>query len=322
MLTVLRRVGARIGLARYTVGLICVTFLLLLAGGLVHNTRSSLACPDWPLCFGSAFPKMEGGVLVEHGHRLLATSVGIGTIVLLIALVRRARRTREHELAWLGAGALGLVIFQGVLGGLTVIYRLPTLVSTAHLATSMLFFATLIYIRFRLQPTSVRPRASLGEPLVRASALAAGVVYVQMLMGALMRHLGAGLACTDLPFCAAGVWPTGAHPAVLLHAAHRLAAFVVLAAALWVAVVAVRTTQHRAARRLALIAPFLVLVQATLGWFSISTFLDVIPVTAHLGVAALLLADLVSLHLIARGPRRAADLDVITIAPHAVQVHA
>src|SRR5512140_2903323 len=82
-------------LFRYAIGLAGLTFCLLIVGGLVHNTRSSLACPDWPLCFGSAFPKMEGGVLVEHSHRLLATTVGLGTIGLLIGLWRRARRTAD-----------------------------------------------------------------------------------------------------------------------------------------------------------------------------------------------------------------------------------
>ena len=293
-------------LRRYALALLGLTFGLLLVGGLVHNTRSSLACPDWPLCFGSAFPKMEGGILVEHGHRLLATAVGLGTIGLLVGLWRRARKTGERGLRGLGASLLALVIAQGVLGGLTVIYRLPTLVSTAHLACSMLFFSLLIYINFRLRPTMVRPRASLGRRLVRASAIGAVAVYLQMLVGALMRHLGAGLACTDLPLCAGGLWPFGAHPSVLLHATHRLLAVLVFSLVCWIAVVTFRSTEHRAARLLSLVAPLLVAIQGVLGWLSVSTFLDVVPVTAHLGVAALILADLVTLHLVARAPSRAA----------------
>ena len=287
-------------LRRYTLALIGLTFTLLVIGGLVHNTRSSLACPDWPLCFGSAFPKMEGGILVEHGHRLIATAVGLGTIGLLVGLWRRARRTGEKDLRILGVLALSLVIAQGLLGGLTVIFRLPTLVSTAHLATSMLFFSLLIYTWFRLRPTPIRRHDTQSPALVRASAVAVVVVYAQMLIGALMRHLGAGLACTDLPLCRGQVWPSGAHPNVLLHVTHRLSAFVVLGVVLWTALVA-RRADNRTARNLAVMAPALVLVQATLGWFSISTFLDVVPVTLHLGVAALLLADLVALHLTARG---------------------
>ncbi len=298
--------------ARFLLGL---TFCLLLAGGLVHNTRSSLACPDWPLCFGSAFPKMEGGVLIEHGHRLLATLVGLGTIVLLAGLWRRARRGGDPALLRLGGLALALVVAQGVLGGLTVIYRLPTLVSTAHLAVSLLFFSLLIYINFRLAPTSLRPRTPLAAPLVRAATIAPVFAFVQILTGALMRHLGAGLACTDLPLCQGGLWPSGAHPNVLLHAGHRLFAVVVFAVACWVAAVAWRTTRHRTARLLATCAPLLVLAQGVLGWLSISSFLDVVPVTAHLGVAALLLADLVALRLVAAPPRQIAAFDLSSRVP-------
>ncbi len=292
-------------LRRYTLALVFFTFPQLIVGGLVHNTRSSLACPDWPLCFGSWFPKMVGEVLVEHGHRIYGTAVGILTIGLLIGLWRRARRTGERDLLWLGTLALGLVILQGVLGGLTVIFRLPTLVSTAHLANSMLFFSLLIYTWFRLRPTSVESQPALSPQLVQATAVAVTVVYVQMLLGALMRHLGAGLACTDLPLCRGEVWPTGAHPNVLLHVVHRLNVFLVFAVTLWVAFAArsVAAERNRAARTMATLAPVLVLMQATLGWLSITTFLDVVPVTAHLGVAALLLADLVALHLLARGVR-------------------
>ena len=293
-------------LSRYARGLLGLTFCLLVVGGLVHNTRSSLACPDWPLCFGSAFPKMEGGVLVEHGHRLLATAVGLGTIGLLFGLLLRARRTGHRALGRLGIAALCLVVAQGVLGGLTVIYRLPTIVSTLHLATSMLFFSLLIYIVFQLQPTTVRPRPSLGLPLERASLLGAALVYAQMIVGALMRHLGAGLACTDLPLCKDGLWPAGAHPNVLLHAFHRLFAVVVFAALCSIAVVAFRTTRDAAARALAVTAPVLAVVQGTLGWLSVSSFLDAVPVTAHLGVAAILLADMVVLQLHSRGAARSA----------------
>src|SRR5213596_338064 len=93
--------------ARVTHGLAvataAATFLLILIGGLVHGTGSSLACPDWPTCYGSLMPKMEGGVLVEHSHRLAAGTVVILTLVLASLLQRssgpEARRLRPF--GWL-----------------------------------------------------------------------------------------------------------------------------------------------------------------------------------------------------------------------------
>src|SRR3989338_3395179 len=115
-----------------------MTFFLLILGAVVHNTGSSLACPDWPLCFGEIFPEMRGGVAIEHGHRLTAAVVGLLTI--LMTLLFYFRRPQDRQLQRLSLAALGLVIFQGILGGLTVIYKLPTLISTAHLGLSMIFF--------------------------------------------------------------------------------------------------------------------------------------------------------------------------------------
>src|SRR5438067_4907308 len=163
-----------------------LTLVLIVAGGLVTNTDSGLACPDWPLCYGSPLPKMVGGIAVEHTHRLIATAVGLCTVALCIGLLSRRRsillcgillpsllggafaaawfRERGGELPPLGlffvvigsggfaaviaqergparlaSLALALVVAQGLLGGLTVVYRLPPTVLVLHIATSMLF---------------------------------------------------------------------------------------------------------------------------------------------------------------------------------------
>jgi heme A synthase len=289
---------------RLVLATIGLTFGLLLLGGLVHNTHSSLACPDWPLCFGSAFPKMEGGVLVEHSHRLFATAIGLCTTLLCLLLIQRGRRTGERDLAWYGIGALSCVIFQGVLGGLTVIFRLLPLISTGHLATSLFFFSLLICIAFRLpsaDQSAEKRTAAMPRTVIWWSGSAVVVTYLQSILGALMRHLGAGLACIDLPLCRGSLWPSGAHPSVLLHAAHRLLGVAVFGAVLGCAVVTLRNARTATIRRLAILAPILVVVQITLGVLSITSFLGVFPVTAHLGNAALLLADLLSLHLMSRG---------------------
>jgi heme A synthase len=281
----------------------CLTYVLLLMGGIVHNTRSSLACPDWPLCFGRVFPKMEGGVLVEHSHRLVAATVSMLAIGLMVACWVLARRTRDRRLAWLSTGAVVLVLAQATLGGITVLYRLPTIVSTAHLAVSQLFFLTLIYIAFRAG-NDARPALA---PKVQRMTLWGGVlVYAQMLVGALMRHLGAGLACTDVPLCQGKLWPTGVHPNVTLHVVHRWFALLVLGHLIGMAIVTARAANSRTVKVLAIAAPSLAVVQIGLGLLSVTTFLDAVPVTAHLGVAAALLADCFILHVVARGPASAA----------------
>jgi heme A synthase len=267
---------------RFALTTLGATFVLLLIGGIVHGTGSSLACPDWPLCFGSFFPEMKGNVLVEHGHRLAAAFVGLLTVGLCGLLLCRRQ---ERLLHWLGGLAVLLVCFQGLLGGLTVIYRLPTLISAAHLSTSMLFLSLLVVIAALLRPT---PGTPVPAELRHALLLTTALTYVQISIGGLVRHTGAGLACLDLPLCRGQVLPLGEHPTVLLHALHRLGAVVV--AALCIAV-ALRLRRFVGSR--ALLVPALVLVQIGLGVMSVLSYLGLFYVTAHLGVAALLLGSLV-----------------------------
>jgi heme A synthase len=248
---------------------------------------------------------MEGGVLVEHSHRLLAATVSVLAFALMIGGLVRALRRRDSGVAVTGAIAFALVLTQALLGGLTVIYRLPTLVSTAHLAVSQLFFVTVIYMAFRAGDTG----RALPRKVQRMTLWGAGLVYVQMIMGALMRHLGAGLACTDVPLCQGKLWPTGVHPNVTLHVVHRLFALLVLGHLVGMAIVVAKNVDRPIVKVLAIAAPVLVVVQITLGILSVTTFLDAVPVTAHLGVAAAILADCTILHLIARGPLRARPSD-------------
>src|SRR5205809_6233854 len=106
------------GLHRFAVATSGATLVLPFIGGLVTSTGSGLAVPDWPLSFGQLFPRMVGGVFYEHGHRLVAGTVGLATLVLTITvwLVDRRRSVRLVALA-----AIGAVIAQGLLGGLTVL---------------------------------------------------------------------------------------------------------------------------------------------------------------------------------------------------------
>jgi heme A synthase len=291
------------------------TYLLLVVGGLVNPTGSSLACPDWPLCFGQVFPEMKGGVLFEHSHRLVASAVGLLTVVLTIAVWRTRKERLLRGLALL---ALGLVVFQGVLGGITVIYRLPSLVSSLHLATSMLFFMLLVYLAFRLSPALGRasgeqaPVPSLPRRLVFGTL---ALVYFQVVVGGLVRHLGAGRACGDDPFlCGGSVWPS--LPVEQLHVFHRFVGVAVLLAVLTCGHFTFRLARkhgRKAATWLSVMAPCVALTQVGLGLATVMTNVAVVPVTAHLAGAALLLVTLQALFLaLGKLPRQLATGDVLS----------
>src|SRR3954466_12989161 len=117
------------GLHRYTLLVTGATFFLLIAGALVTSHDAGLATSDWPLSNGQVFPRMVGNLFWEHGHRMVATIVGLLTIVLALYLFFKERRRWVRRL---GAFALVAVVLQGLLGGLTVKLLLPLWVSSAH----------------------------------------------------------------------------------------------------------------------------------------------------------------------------------------------
>lgn len=280
-----------------TVATAVATFLLLVVGGIVHATDSGLACPDWPQCFGTFFPPMVGKVFFEHGHRVFATGVG-NLAILQLVLVWRSRAA-GHPARSLAVAALGLVIFQGVLGGMTVRMRLPDAVSTAHLATSMVFFSLQLALVFRTR-VAANAHVALPSGVRRGITLAAAIVYLQIVLGAVVRHTDSGLACTTIPLCRGSLLPLGADWPVVVHMLHRLGAVVTTVAVLAASLAVIRAARaNRLARVLALAAPGLVMVQVLLGVLSVMTAIEVVTVTAHLGTGALLLATMVSMRLAA-----------------------
>src|SRR5215210_3257717 len=129
------------GVHRFTLFVAGATFFLIIAGANVTSRDAGLATSDWPLSNGQFFPKMVGNLYWEHGHRMIAASVGFLTILLAIFLQVRERRSWVKRLGWI---ALGLVIVQGLLGGLTVKLSLPVTVSSAHGTLAQLFFLTTV----------------------------------------------------------------------------------------------------------------------------------------------------------------------------------
>ena len=183
-----------IWLHRFAVLLAICTLFLVVAGASVTSNEAGLSVPDWPLSYGKVMPPMTGGVFYEHGHRMVATTVGILTIILVIWLWRVEKRTWMRRL---GLVALGAVVAQGLLGGLTVLYKLPKPVSISHACLAQLFFSTTVAIALFTSPAWRRgPDIVIDEhtPSLRGlSVLAAAVVFCQLVLGASYRHKAIGL---------------------------------------------------------------------------------------------------------------------------------
>ena len=177
------------------------TLVLILAGGLVTSLGAGLAVPDWPTTFGYnmfLFPwaKMVGGIFYEHSHRLLGSFVGLLTV--LTSAIIWWREPRKW-ICWLGTAGIGLVVVQGVLGGLRVIWLKLTL-AIVHACVAQLFFALMVSLAVftsRGWPAAPGPSNSPGpsygedEPsLRRLSLLTAALIYAQTIFGAVLRHTG------------------------------------------------------------------------------------------------------------------------------------
>ncbi|HUM03175.1 MAG TPA: heme o synthase [Thermoanaerobaculia bacterium] len=272
-------------------------FVLLVVGALVTSTDSGLAVPDWPLAYGRVMPPMVGGILYEHGHRMVAALVSffVGLQVGVLLWGERRRPVRR-----LGLLAFGAILAQALLGGLTVLLLLPPAVSSAHAALAQIVFAltaSIALVTSRAWTSGDLPfgvGAADVPDLSRAllwTAVAAGAVYVQILLGAVMRHTGAGLAIPDFPLAFGRLLPGSgefARPGVPIHFAHRIGAVV----ASGLVILAIRASLRLRARvpaagTLAELWAAALALQVTLGTFSIWTR-KAVPVTAaHVAVGAL-----------------------------------
>jgi cytochrome c oxidase assembly protein subunit 15 len=221
---------------------VCV-FLLLVAGALVTSTESGLAVPDWPLSYGRLMPPMVGGILYEHGHRLIAAAVSalVGLEMAMLFFLERRKTVKR-----LGVAAFAAILTQAVLGGLTVLLLLPPEVSSAHAALAEIVFALTAVVALMCSktwndltahPPSLPLEENLSSSLpdlrsaFRATAIATAAIYAQIVLGAVMRHTGAGLAIPDFPTAFGGLWPSTEElqrRGVGIHLAHRLGAALVL----------------------------------------------------------------------------------------------
>jgi heme a synthase len=208
------------GLHRFALLLAGATFILIIAGALVTSHDAGLATSDWPLTEGRFLPKIEslgirsgvnmvGNLFWEHGHRMVATTVGLLTIGLVLflywdeirnrlfrfGLLKHSSRERGEPRRWvrrLGLVALAGVVAQGLLGGLTVKLMLPLVVSTAHATLAQLFFCTTVSLAVFTSASWMKDRPVIEEqrglPLRYLCVAAASAVFLQLIIGATLRH--------------------------------------------------------------------------------------------------------------------------------------
>ena len=276
------------GLHRFAIFTACCTLLLIVAGALVTSNDAGLSVPDWPTTFGSFYkmPNMVGGVKYEHGHRMVAEFVGLLTIILAVWTWRDEKR---HWMRLLGVAALGTVIIQGVLGGLTVLFLLPAPISSAHAAVAQTFFciACAIAVFTGRRWLEEHPRVELDTrrpSLFTLTLLSIFVLYVQLLLGAMFRHHGLSW------------WP---------HVVHAVVVAIVIS---WTAIRALSVYPHvPAVKRPAVLMLGLMIAQLCLGFFAFITRVMwgkdaaqpelpmVVSTVVHVAVGALLLATTVIL---------------------------
>lgn len=291
----------------YAVATIAATWLLLVIGGTVNPTGSSLACPDWyfvPTCYGEVIPAdWSGGILFEHGHRMWATLVGLLTIGLALWLRRHPAVDRgTRRLGW---AAVIMVAAQGTLGGITVKLGLSWWVSTLHLVTAMVFFCLLITVAARVRAATAFDAGQRGPAVPRRLVgLALVLVVAQIALGGLVRHKGAGLICgNDWLACGReGLWPY--LDLARLHMSHRFVGYGVTALVVACSVGVWRAARDAGRPRLAKLAwtpTVAVLAQVALGLLTVATGRSVAVVALHTAVAGLVLATLVMVYLTA-GP--------------------
>lgn len=205
---------------------VIATFLLIGLGGLVTSHEAGMSVPDWPTTYGYNmffFPIKDwvGGIFYEHSHRLLATAVGLLTTILAIWLWLKDSRPWLH---WLGITAFLLVIVQGVIGGLRVRLNMDYLgIPHGAIAQTFLVLTAAIALftsRWWLKTETEKPK-TVPRGLRSHVLYVAILIYLQLIIGATMRHQHAGLSIWDFPLAHGQIWPSTTPAAIANYNAHR-----------------------------------------------------------------------------------------------------
>src|SRR2546430_14423929 len=290
---------------------VVVTYFLIALGGTVLATDSGLSCPDWPLCYGQAYSSGTYHVFREQFHRFTAATVSILIVMLLIGIIAWARKDRA--LLTLAVAAPILLAVQVVLGGLTVLWKLPPQIITAHLATALAIFAIVITIAV-LSGKPARRGDGLSSPehpaktrkfaqLAISNAL---LVYILMLLGSYVTGSEAGLACLGWPLCTPASWAVSNHLANI-NILHRVYAVFVGLVMLWTVISALRRWRVAPGQAIVgLVGGILFVCQAIVGGLVVQLDEPAFVAGLHLALATAVWATLVLLAALASNQLRAA----------------
>ena len=289
-------------LNRFAIFVSAFTVFLLLAGAFVTSTGSGLAVPDWPLSFGKFFPEMTGGVFYEHGHRMVAGATAIFTFILCYLIQTKEPRGWVRKLS---LASVVVVITQALLGGMTVLFKLPPAISISHACLAQIFFSISIVValsttRYWQEEPKGWTRTD-GVAFTPLCLTLNALFFLQLVMGATMRHKKAGLAIPDFPLVFGGLVPPEFSFPVAIHYGHRVGAVLVSLAS----VLLVMRLFKKQANQLVIIAVGGVLLTLlSIQWLLGALIIWLkrpIPITSsHLVVGALCLGTSVALTALVR----------------------
>ena len=289
------------------------TYFLVSLGGTVRVKNAGLSCPDWPLCYGKVFAFPDIGALLEEAHRYTASIVSALIVALVICALIWARKERQVLIPALIAPVL--LVVQIALGGLTVLWKLPPTIITAHLGTALAIFATVITIAVMSgKPTPSQEHPDKTRKFALLTMTNALFVYGLMLSGSYVVGSGASLACPGWPLCGTPpAWAVTYHLAGI-NVLHRYIATFVGVVLIWTLVSAWRRRKVAPGQaRIALAASILFVVQATVGGLVVLLHRPDLIAALHLALATAVWGLLVVLAALAarqlRGAPRGSDLE-------------
>src|SRR5256884_1370599 len=281
-----------------------VTYFLIALGGTVLATDSGLSCPDWPLCYGQAFYSGTFQVLLEQFHRFTAATVSILIVLLVIGIIAWARKDRL--LVTLAIVAPILLAIQIVLGGLTVLWKLPPQIITAHLGTALAIFAIVITMAvLSSKPVPGKEHPAKTRKFAQLAITNALLVYILMLLGSYVTGSGAALACPGWPLCTPASWATSNHLADI-NILHRIYAVFVGLVMLWTVISALRRWRVAPGQAIVgLVGGILFICQAIVGSLIVLLNEPAFVAGLHLALATAVWGTLVLLAALASNQLRA-----------------